>query len=165
MCLQWTSHRSFPNLHTKLRWVPDSTRGHHHSHYRALHRWACTLPISGERWFKKGKLPAEVCNKFLVAEHQNPDWSQGIPILWLKEEWRGIMSTIQRYITGEGRFSIVHCYHIRFLMHLNGDKELNLPFYLLKILTKMSKRIHNYPESSHRSLYHQGSLKYWFSLL
>jgi hypothetical protein len=106
---------------------------------------ACALPISGERWFKKGKLPAEVCNKFLVEEHQNPDWSQGIPILWLKEEWRGIMSAIQRYITGEGRFSIVHCYHIRFLMHLNGDKELNLPFYLLKILTKMSKRIQNYP--------------------
>jgi hypothetical protein len=60
---------------------------------------------------------------------------------------------------GEGRFSIVHCYHIIFLMHLNGDKELNLPFYFLKILTKMSKRIHNYPESAHRSLYHQGFIK------
>jgi hypothetical protein len=45
---------------------------------------ACTLPISGKRWFKKGKLPAEVCNTFMVVEHQNPDWSQGIPILWFK---------------------------------------------------------------------------------
>jgi hypothetical protein len=120
---------------------------------------ACALPISGERWFKKGKLPAEVCNQFLVAEHQSPDWSQGIPIHWMKEEWRGILSTIQRYITGEGRFSIVHCYHLIFLMHLNGDKEMNLPFYLLKILTKMSKRVQNYPQTAHRSLYHQGFIK------
>jgi hypothetical protein len=44
-------------------------------------------------------------------------------------------------------------------MHLNGDKEMNLPFYLLKILTKMSKRIQNYPEAAHRSLYHQGFIK------
>jgi hypothetical protein len=52
-----------------------------------------------------------------------------------------------------------HCYHLRFLMHLNGDKELNLPFYFLKRLTKMSKRVQNYPESAHRSLYHQGFIK------
>jgi hypothetical protein len=46
-----------------------------------------------------------------------------------------------------------------FIMHLNGDKEMNLPFYLLKILTKMAKRVQNYPQSSHRSLYHQGFIK------
>ena len=53
----------------------------------------------------------------------------------------------------------MHYYHIIFLMHLNGDKEMNLPLYLLKILTKMSKRIHNYPKASHISLYHQGLIK------
>jgi thiamine phosphate synthase YjbQ (UPF0047 family) len=45
---------------------------------------SCTLPISGERWIKKGKLPVEVWKQFLVVEHQNPDWSQSIPILWMK---------------------------------------------------------------------------------
>jgi hypothetical protein len=44
-------------------------------------------------------------------------------------------------------------------MHLNGYNEMNLPFYLLKSLTKMSKRIQNHPEVSHRSLYHQGFIK------
>jgi hypothetical protein len=44
-------------------------------------------------------------------------------------------------------------------MHLNGDKEMNLSFYLLKILTKMSKRIQNYLEVPHISLYHQGFIK------
>jgi hypothetical protein len=57
---------------------------------------------------------------------------------------------VQRYITGEGHFSIVHCYHLCFLMHLSGDKELNLPFYLLKSLTKMSRRVQGHPKSSHK---------------
>jgi hypothetical protein len=34
---------------------------------------SCILPISGERWFKRGKFLAEICNKFMVVEHQNPD--------------------------------------------------------------------------------------------
>jgi hypothetical protein len=44
-------------------------------------------------------------------------------------------------------------------MHLSGDRELNLPYYLLKSLTKMAKRVQGHPESSHRSLYHQGLIK------
>jgi hypothetical protein len=120
---------------------------------------ACALPVCGERWFKKGKLPPDLCNKFLVPEHQDPDWSQGIHVSWIKEDWKGSLTTVQRYITGEGRFNIVHCYHLRFLMHLSGDKELNLPYYLLKSLTKMARRVQGHPESSHRSLYHQGLIK------
>jgi hypothetical protein len=41
-------------------------------------------------------------------------------------------------------------------MHLNGDHEMNFPFYLLKRLKKMAKRIHNHPKDSHKSLFHQG---------
>jgi len=32
---------------------------------------ACSLPIGGERWFKKGKLSTKMCNQFLAAEHQS----------------------------------------------------------------------------------------------
>jgi hypothetical protein len=120
---------------------------------------ACALPVCGERWFKKGKLPPDLCNKFLVLEHQDPDWSQGIPVAWIKEDWKGALTTVQRYITGEGRFNIVHCYHLCFLMHLSGDREINLPYYLLKSLTKMARRVQGHPESAHRSLYHQGLIK------
>ena len=66
---------------------------------------------------------------------------------------------MKRYITSEGRLYIVHCYHLRFLMHLSGYKELNLPYYLLKILTKISRRVQIHPEFSHESLYHQGLIK------
>jgi hypothetical protein len=44
-------------------------------------------------------------------------------------------------------------------MHLNGDVEMSLPFYLLKRLTKMSKTIQNYPAIAHRILFHQGMIK------
>lgn len=47
---------------------------------------ACHLPIQGERWWKKSKLSANLCNQFLASEHHDPDWSQGIPKKWLKEE-------------------------------------------------------------------------------
>jgi hypothetical protein len=85
---------------------------------------------------------------------------------WIKEYWKGALAAVQRYITGEGRFIIVHCYHLHFLMHLSGGKEINLPYYLLKILTKMAKRVQIHSESTHRSLYYQGLIKLlvYFSL-
>jgi hypothetical protein len=47
----------------------------------------CHLPIQGEIWWKKSKLSAHMCNQFLVLEHHDLDWSQGILKKWLKEEW------------------------------------------------------------------------------
>jgi hypothetical protein len=44
-------------------------------------------------------------------------------------------------------------------MHLNGDTKMILPFYLLKSLTKMSKRVQNHPQTAHKSLFHQGLIK------
>jgi hypothetical protein len=113
----------------------------------------------GERWWKKEMLHADLVNQFLVPEHQNPNWSQGIPQKWLKEEWKSVLEAIRRYITCEGRFSVVHCYHIILLMHLNGDIPLCFPFYLLKRLTKMSKRVQTHPATAGKSLFHQGLIK------
>jgi hypothetical protein len=66
---------------------------------------------------------------------------------------------IRRYITCEGRFSLVHLYHISLLMHLNGDSPLCLPFVLLKSLSKMSKRIQTHPTTASKSLFHQILIK------
>jgi hypothetical protein len=120
---------------------------------------ACRVSMYGERWWKKDKLPANLVNQFLVPEHHDPDWSQGIPHKWLKEEWKTALAIIQRYITCEGRFSTIHCYHIQLLMHLNGDNPMCLPFYLLKSLTKMSKRVYTHPKTASKSLFHQGLIK------
>jgi len=66
---------------------------------------------------------------------------------------------IRRYITCEGNFSLVHIYHIRLLMHLNGDIPLCFPLFLLKHLSKMSKRIQSHPATASKSLFHQRLIK------
>jgi hypothetical protein len=94
-----------------------------------------------------------------VPEHHNTGCSQGIPNKWLEAEWQSVLAVVQKYITCEGRFSIIHFYHMHFLMHLNGDQEMNFPFYLLKSLTKMAKRIQSHPKTAHKILFHQGLIK------
>jgi hypothetical protein len=120
---------------------------------------ACKLPVYGERWWKKENLVMEFVNQFFIPEKKNPNWSQGIPHSWVRKEWHTTMLIIHRYITCEGHFSLVHLYHIRLLIHVNGDYPLNLPYFLLKILSKMSKRIQTHPATTKNSLFHQGLIK------
>jgi hypothetical protein len=80
-------------------------------------------------------------------------------VAWIKDEWKGDLIEVHIYITGEGRFIIIHCYHLCFLMHLSGDKEINLPYYMLKSLTKIAKRVQGHPESTHKSPYHDDMIK------
>jgi hypothetical protein len=101
----------------------------------------CHLTVQGERRWNKSKFNVDLCNQFLVPEHHDHDWNQGIFSKWIKEECQGILTMVQRYITGEGRYSYAYYYHIIFFMHLNGDAKMSLPFYLLKILTKMANRV------------------------
>jgi hypothetical protein len=44
-------------------------------------------------------------------------------------------------------------------MHLNGDYPLNLPYFLLKSLEKMSKRVQLHPATTTSSLFHQVLIK------
>jgi hypothetical protein len=104
-------------------------------------------------------LHVEIVNRFLLPEHQSPNWSQGIPHNWMKKEWKIGLMIIRRYITCEWRFSLVHLYHIRLLMHLNAGSPLCLPLFLLKSLTKMSKRIQTHPTTAGKSLFHQTLIK------
>jgi hypothetical protein len=55
---------------------------------------ACLLLVKGEIWWNKSRLPADLCNQFLVAKHQNLDWSQGIPNQWLNAEWKSVLEVI-----------------------------------------------------------------------
>ena len=66
---------------------------------------------------------------------------------------------IHNYVTCEGRYDRVLRCHLHFLMHLSGDKKLNLPYYLLKSMQKMIARIHSHQEHTVRSLFHKGLIK------
>jgi hypothetical protein len=120
---------------------------------------ACRLVVGGERWWKKEHVVTEFVNQFLLPDKQNLDWRRGIPRSWIRPEWHTTLIVIHRYITCEGRFSLVYIYHIRILIHLNGDYPLNLPYFLLKSLTKMSKRVQPLSTNAKRSLFHQVLIK------
>lgn len=91
------------------------------------------LDIVGDRWFKKGKVDETLLNQFLPLEHQNPDWSRGIPLSFLLKEWRMVMFLVKNYISCEGRYNLVFRYHMNFLLHMTGDTQMNLPFFILKM--------------------------------
>lgn len=63
------------------------------------------------------------------------------------------MFVILDYITCEGVYSLLHAYHARLLMISEGH-TINLPYFLLKSLRKMSRTYQK--TSSPRSLFHHG---------
>jgi len=118
------------------------------------------LPQNGEKWFKNKPMEMKAWTSFLLRNSQKSlNWEERVPRLWLKDPWKDISFLIQKYITCEGRSSFIFLYHIRLLMHLNDEKPLNMPYYLLHSLTKMSIAIQKQTKNIERSLYHHGLIK------
>jgi len=113
----------------------------------------------GERWWNKEHVVTEFLNQFMLPDKKNTNWKRGIPRSWIRPEWHTALIVIHRYITCKGRFSLVYIYHIRILIHLNGDYPLNIPYFLLKIFTKMSKRVWSLYTNAKSSLFHQVQIK------
>jgi len=80
-------------------------------------------------------------NRFLKDEYQNPNWSVGVHINYLKDIWRDMITLVKQYITCEGRFSHVFRFHMHFLLHLSGMSKMNLPYFLFSSLAKMSRKV------------------------
>jgi len=59
----------------------------------------------------------------------------------------------------EGRYVRNMIYHFRLLLHFSGEKPLNMPYYLLKILTKMASKVHAKHQKASNSLFHHGLIK------
>ena len=87
------------------------------------------------------------------------NWTYGVLRIYLKDTWKDLAFLIQKFLTCEGRFSLIFLYHIKLLMHLKGEKPLNIPYYFLNILTKMAKSIQRQTKNVERSLYHHGLIK------
>jgi hypothetical protein len=50
-------------------------------------------------------------------------------------------------------------YHIRILLHFTGKVEMNIPYYLLRIIGKMLDRIQSKSKDVDSSLFHSGLIK------
>ena len=96
---------------------------------------------------------------FLHPGYEKAEWSLGIPRDCLKEEWKQVLAIIQKYVTCKGRFATIYKYHMRFLLHVAGVSKLNLPFYLLKSLSKMSAKVKNDLDYTSHSVFHHGLIK------
>ena len=91
----------------------------------------------GERCFKGSKVNKKRCLSLLLPLLGNTKLKIGVPVYFLKPEWRAYYEILVRYVSCGGRFSHLHYYHLILLLALQGCK-LNFPFYLWQSLKKMS---------------------------
>ncbi len=95
---------------------------------------------------------------FLKPVHKNPNWSKGVP-RYLIKELNALFVLIQRYLTRQGRYGDTFMYHITFLLHFIGKKQLNLHLFLLTSLSKMEKKVKTNPNKAKYRIFHQGLIK------
>ena len=100
---------------------------------------ATDITDEGEFWFKK--VPFTFNSKDFLLSEVEADWGKGVHVQNFKPEWKYPIRILQSYITCEGIFAFVFKYHIKFLQHLNQESRMNLPFFFLKSLQKMSTRV------------------------
>ena len=118
---------------------------------------ATGIADEGEFWFKK--VPFAFNSKNFLLPNVVADWGKGVHIQKFKPEWRERIKILQSYITCEGRYASVFKYHIMFLHHLSQDSKMNLPFFFLKRLQKMSSRIREHQDHTKQSIFHHGLIK------
>ena len=111
----------------------------------------------GELWFKK--VPFTFTAQRYLLPGIVPDWGKGVPIHNFRPEWVEPIKVLQSYITCEGRYAFIFKYHFRFLQHLSNESKMNLPFFLLKILQKMSCRIKEHQNHTRQSIFHHRLIK------
>jgi hypothetical protein len=118
------------------------------------------LPQTGEKYFKTKHFKDKSWVPFISRSRvSSVNWKKGIPRSWLVHPWDELAYLIQKFITCEGRFSIIYLYHIKLLQHLRGDCEINMPYFLLQSLSKMAKTVQKQDRNTVRSLYHCGLIK------
>jgi hypothetical protein len=120
---------------------------------------ATGIPITGENWFKSMALDAAFSKDFLKPEYQTDNLSKGVPRSHLVGEFDKMLRIIQRYFTCEGRFNTLYQYHIRLLLHFTGKVEMNIPFYLLRSIGKMSDRVQSKSKAVDTSIFHSGLIR------
>ena len=118
------------------------------------------LPQQGERFFKTKQFEEKAWVPFLCRSRAGSmKWKKGVPRSSLIHPWDEVAYIFQKFLTCEGRFSIIYLYHIKLMQHLNGDCEINIPYFLLQSLSKMAKVVHKRTRDTTPILFHCGLIK------
>ena len=116
---------------------------------------ATGLPATGQRWSKNCKVE-EVPWTLLFQSRKVISCDKGLPVTVLKQHWHDLLMIIKQFITCEGQYGFVFLHHLRLLMVFMGY-QLNMPYYLHRILFKMSKKYKRNQANS--NLFHFGLVK------
>lgn len=86
-------------------------------------------------------------------------FTKGILVHAIKQEWSSLLLLIQKFITCESRFGSMYMYHARLMMNFMEGHTLNLPYFLLLSLKKMSSTVQKHIGNIEPHLYHHGFIK------
>lgn len=118
------------------------------------------LPQEGEIWFKNRGLDDQGWKVMLKNPGMDTSiFTKGIHVHVIKEEWTVLLLLVQKFITCEGRFGTMYMYHARIMMNFMEGHALNLPYFLLGSLRKMSSTIQKHVGHVEPHLYHHGFIR------
>jgi hypothetical protein len=120
---------------------------------------ATSLPSSGEKYFKGVIVDRKLCQKFLRPEHQDPDWTKGIPRRCIKEEYWMMLISLQIFLTCEGRYAVTFLYHLKLLSHFEGGPQIDFPHFLWMSLNKMVRGVKSASKKPETNIHHHGLMK------
>lgn len=121
---------------------------------------ATELPQEGEQWFKNKDFDERAWRIILCNPGMDITvFKCGIPVSALKEKWTTLLLIIQKFITCEGRYGSMYMYHIRLLMNFLENQTINLPYFLLSSLKKMSTNVQKNLDDVEPHLYYHGLVK------
>ena len=105
------------------------------------------LPM-GLPWDKEERKQSRQAKKeFFPPEEEFLEDKNGVRRTSLSPPWNEVSLQIMKYITCEGRFSIVYAYHFRLLTELRHridlpvEKKLSIPYYLLQSLMECATKL------------------------
>jgi hypothetical protein len=102
----------------------------------------------GLPWDKEERKWSQQAKKeFFTPEEEFSEDKNGVRRTSLSPPWNEVSLQIMKYITCEGRFSIVYAYHFRLLTELRHgidlpvEQKLSIPYYLLQSLMECATKL------------------------
>jgi hypothetical protein len=120
---------------------------------------ATGIPLSGEKWFKSMDLSSPYEKDIFKPKYQANDLSKSMPRSQLIDKFDRLLKIIQRYFTCEGIFNTLYQSHMWLLLHFTGKVEMNIPYYLLRSIGKMSYMIQDKSKDVDSILFHSGLIR------
>jgi len=104
-------------------------------------------------------LNAAFSKDFVKLDYQKDNFFKGMPSNHLVEVFDNLLKILQRYFTCEGKFNMIYQYHIRLFLHFTSKDSMNIPFYLLRSMGKMSNRVQAKSKVVDTSFFHSGLIR------